>query len=131
MTVLRRTAGTLLRFAIITLLLAIPILAQSSCISLGGASCHGTAYNCHNQRCANAVKYGCTPGPGCFGPTCSGAECFDSCASNNQVDCSTSAGCSWDPDPTSCIGAQVHASCEAMGNEDDCSQLSGCVWGTS
>jgi hypothetical protein len=131
MTLARRIAGTLLRFMIMSVLLAIPILAQSSCINLGGDSCHGTAYDCHGQLCANAAKYGCTPGPGCFGPTCSGGGCFDSCAFDSEADCSTNPGCTWDPNPTSCIGARVDASCETMGNEDDCNGLSGCVWGTS
>jgi hypothetical protein len=130
MTLFRRIAKALVQFTVMTLLLAIPILAQSGCISLGGASCHGTADACHGQLCANVLNYGCAQGPGCFGSPCPG--CSDTCASYNQVNCSTHAtDCSWDPRPTSCVGAQVKASCEAMGNEDDCGRLSGCVWGTS
>jgi hypothetical protein len=124
----RYIARGIVRLAIMISLLAIAPLAWSGCLNLGGDSCHGTPDSCHDQKCTNVLKYGCTEGPGCFGPPC--PDCSDTCAQNDQVSCSQQAGCTWDSRPKACTGRKVNASCLGM-EKDQCQELSGCTWGPS
>ncbi|HEY1533422.1 MAG TPA: hypothetical protein VGF76_05375, partial [Polyangiaceae bacterium] len=116
------------RVVIMTAILAVPALAWSGCINLGGDSCHGTPDDCHDQNCANVTQYGCVMGPGCFSRPC--PSCIDTCASNNQVACSQQSECTWDVSPTACTGGMVKTSCLGM-EEDECKKISGCTWGSS